>query len=59
VPIADRRACLLVHANTLQLRQRHGEITIDWTVDHAGWVISLMEPEEQTFYGRTLSEGLA
>jgi hypothetical protein len=30
-----------------------------WTVDHAGWVVSLLFPEAQTFYGRTLSEGLA
>jgi hypothetical protein len=32
---------------------------VDWTVNHAGWVITLMYPEEQTFYGWTLSEGLA
>jgi hypothetical protein len=30
-----------------------------WTVDHAGWVVTLSSPEEQTFYGRTLEEGLA
>jgi len=31
----------------------------DWTVDHAGWVVLLLSPEEQTFYGRTLEEALA
>jgi hypothetical protein len=30
----------------------------DWTVDHAGWVVTLLSPEE-TFYGRTLEEALA
>ena len=30
-----------------------------WDVDHAGWVVTLSSPEEQTFYGRTLEEGLA
>ena len=30
-----------------------------WDVDHAGWVITLMYPEEQEFFGRTLSVGLA
>lgn len=32
---------------------------LDWTVDHAGWVVTLYSPEEQTFYGRTLEEALA
>jgi hypothetical protein len=31
----------------------------DWTVDHAGWVVTLLSPEEETFYGRTLEEALA
>jgi hypothetical protein len=31
----------------------------DWTVDHAGWVVILLSPEEQEFYGRTLEEALA
>jgi hypothetical protein len=31
----------------------------DWTVDHAGWVVLLMSPNEQQFYGRTLEEALA
>jgi hypothetical protein len=30
-----------------------------WTVDHAGWVVTLSSPEEQTFYGKTLEEALA
>jgi hypothetical protein len=30
-----------------------------WDVDHAGWVVRLHHPEEQTFYGRTLEEALA
>ena len=31
----------------------------DWTVDHAGWVVTLLSAEEQTFCGRTLEEALA
>ncbi len=27
--------------------------------DHAGWVVMLLSPEEQAFYGRTLEEALA
>jgi hypothetical protein len=27
----------------------------DWTVDHAGWVVMLLSPEEQTFYGKSLA----
>lgn len=30
-----------------------------WDVDHAGWVVTLMSPKEQAFYGRTLEEALA
>ena len=30
-----------------------------WTVDHAGWVVTLSSPERQEFYGRTLEEALA
>ena len=32
---------------------------LSWDVDHAGWVVALHHPEEQTFYGRTLEESLA
>ena len=31
----------------------------DWTVDHAGWVVISLSPEEQTIYGKTLEEALA
>jgi hypothetical protein len=31
----------------------------DWTVDHAGWVVTLLSPERQDFSGRTLEEALA
>src|SRR5262245_13487436 len=31
----------------------------DGTVDHAGWVVTLLSPEEETFSGRTLEEALA
>jgi hypothetical protein len=30
-----------------------------WTVDHAGWVVTLHSPEEQTFSGKTLDEAFA
>jgi hypothetical protein len=30
-----------------------------WTVDYAGWVVTLQSPEEQDFYGKTLEEALA
>jgi hypothetical protein len=30
-----------------------------WSVDHAGWVVTLHSPKEQTFYGRSLEEALA
>jgi hypothetical protein len=31
----------------------------DWTVNHAGWVVRLYDPEEQTVHGKVLEEGLA
>lgn len=31
----------------------------DWTVDHAGWVVLSLSPDEQTFCRRTLDEGVA
>lgn len=37
---------------------RHGGYC-DWTVDHTGWVITLYFPEERTFSGATLEDGLA
>jgi hypothetical protein len=30
-----------------------------WTVDHAGWVVTLLSPEQHDFYGKTLEEALA
>src|SRR5215207_4164022 len=30
-----------------------------WTVDHAGWVVTLHSPDEQDFYGKTLEMALA
>jgi hypothetical protein len=30
-----------------------------WTVDQAGWVVTLDSPERQEFFGRTLEEALA
>jgi hypothetical protein len=29
------------------------------TVDHAEWVVTLLSPEEETFYGRTLEDAPA
>jgi hypothetical protein len=31
---------------------------IDWSVDHTGWVVTLYLPQEQTFAGPTLEDGL-
>lgn len=31
----------------------------DWTIDHTGWVVTLYLPEELTFSGGTLEDGLA
>ncbi len=30
-----------------------------WTVDHAGWVVTLHSADERDFYGRTLEEAIA
>jgi hypothetical protein len=30
-----------------------------WTIDHAGWVVTVHAPDEQTFFGTTLEEALA
>jgi hypothetical protein len=30
-----------------------------WTVDHAGWLVTLSSPDEQKFYRRALEEALA
>ena len=31
----------------------------DWTADRAGWVVILLSPERQEFYGKSLEEALA
>ena len=31
---------------------------IDWSVDHTGWVVTLYLPQEQSFTGPTLEDGL-
>jgi hypothetical protein len=33
--------------------------TCAWTVDHAGWVVTLHSPDAQTFPGKSLTETLA
>ena len=30
-----------------------------WDVDHAGWVVELLRPERERFFGRTLEEAPA
>ena len=32
---------------------------LGWEADHAGWIVSLHAPEEQSFDGHTLEEALA
>lgn len=32
---------------------------LSWDVDHAGWLVFLHSPDQETFYGRTLEEALA
>jgi hypothetical protein len=39
--------------------RQHAHSSHDWMVDHASWVVTLISPEEQAFYGRTLEEALA
>jgi hypothetical protein len=36
---------------------QHGGV-IDWTIDSAGWVVTLYLPEERTFCAGTLEDGL-
>jgi hypothetical protein len=40
-------------------RQRSRRGSCDWTVGHAGWLVTLLLTEEETFYGRPLEEALA
>ena len=32
---------------------------LSWDIDHAGWLVFLHSPDEETFHGRTLEEALA
>jgi hypothetical protein len=32
---------------------------LSWDVDHAGWLLFLHFPDQETFHGRTLEEALA
>jgi len=61
---AFRRAGINVAAEQGAVREKlrtaiaqHGG-WIDWSVDHTGWVVTLYLPEEQTFIGPTLEDGL-
>jgi hypothetical protein len=54
-PTLDGRA--LQDALRSAIATRRGSCS--WTVDHAGWVVTLHSPEEQDFYGKTLEEALA
>ena len=38
---------------------RHDLGSCSWTGDHAGWVVTLHSPEEQTVSGKTIEKGLA
>ena len=54
-PTLDGRA--LQDALRAAIATRRGYCS--WTVDHAGWVVTLHSPDEQDFSGKTLAEGLA
>jgi hypothetical protein len=54
-PTLEGRA--LQDARRRAIATRRGSYS--WTVDHAGWVVTLHSPEEQDFYGKTLEEALA
>jgi hypothetical protein len=47
--------CALQDAIRSAIANRRGYLS--WDVDHAGWLVFLHHPEEQTFHGRTLEEG--
>jgi hypothetical protein len=49
--------CALLDAMRAAIAHRRGYCW--WTVDHAGWVVTLDSPERQEFSGRTLEEALA
>jgi hypothetical protein len=54
-PTLEGRA--LQYALLSAIADRRGYLS--WDVDHAGWVVTVHYPEEQTFYGGTLEEALA
>lgn len=47
----------LQDANLSAIADRCGYLS--WDVDHAGWVVFLHSPDQETFHGRTLEEALA
>jgi hypothetical protein len=47
---------VLQDALRLAIVTRRGSCS--WTVDHAGWVVTLHSTEEQDFYGKTLAPEL-
>jgi hypothetical protein len=53
-PTLERRALQTALRRAIASRRGY----CDWTVDHAGWVVILMSPEEHEFYGKTLEEAL-
>ncbi len=54
-PTLERRALQTALRRAIVSRRGY----CDWTVDHAGWVVTLMSPEEQQFSCQTLEESLA
>src|SRR5215210_8680328 len=56
-PASERRGRVFRHALRREMAHRCGYCW--WTVDHAGWVVTLDSPDRQEFSGRTLAEDLA
>jgi hypothetical protein len=54
---ATREGRALQDALISAIADRRGYYT--WDVDHASWVVTLLYPQRQEFYGRTLEEDLA
>lgn len=49
--------CALQDTLLSAIADRRGYLS--WDVDHAGWLVFLHSPDEETFYGRTMEEALA
>jgi hypothetical protein len=49
--------CTLQDALRRAIATRRGSCS--WPVDHAGWVVTLLSPDEQEFDGKTFEEALA